>query len=128
MAYINAEETKAKRVAIKEAFPLKDGWKFSVTGSGSTLDVYLMEYPAGYTFPEKADVNHYWLDKSIERNGLGEKEAAVCRKVIDIMKAGHWDKSDIMTDYFHCAYYYYFHIGKWNKSAAVSAKSLEAAA
>ena len=128
MAYITKEETAAKRAAIKAAFPLKDGWKFSVTGSGSTLDVYLMEYPAGLSFPESADINHYWIEESIARSELGEVEAEVCKKAIAIMAEGHWDKSDIMTDYFNCSYYYYFHIGKWNKPAAVSPKTLKEAA
>ena len=56
MAYINAEQTKAIRKALKERFPEH---KFSV------------------------------------KIGAG--------------------KSDIITDYFHTAYYIHLHIGAWNK-------------
>ena len=116
MAFITKEEVSTKRAAIKAAFPAKSGWRFSVTGGGSsTLNVKIMIYPAGYEFPEQGQVNHHWIDESMKRHGLGEKEQAACRKIIDIMKDGHWDKSDIQTDYFHCSYYYYLDIGKWNK-------------
>lgn len=122
MAYITTPEVKAKRTAIKAAFPSKDGWTFSVTGgNSSTLRVDLMKYPAGYTFPEHGEINHYHMEGSFERLGIGEKEQAILRKVYEIMAEGHWDKSDIMTDYFHCAYYYYLAVGKWNKPAEAAA-------
>jgi hypothetical protein len=121
MAHITKETVNEKRAAIKKAFPAKDGWTFSITGGNtSTLSVNVMKYPAGYSFPERDDINHYHFDAHTEE--YGEKEKAVCSKIIEIMQAGHWDKSDLQTDYFFCAYYYYLHIGKWNKPCECSKK------
>lgn len=56
-------------------------------------------------------VNHYWLDTAYTGRALEYLE-----KVKAIMAVDHWDKSDIQSDYFHCAYYMNIHIGAWNKS------------
>lgn len=55
-------------------------------------------------------VNQYYLDSSFSGLALEYLE-----KVKEIMYADHWDKSDVMTDYFHCAYYVSINIGRWNK-------------
>lgn len=117
MAYITADQVKNFRNQIKAAFPVKKGWKWSVTGKNhSSVDATLMQFPKGYTFPtdKSMDVNHHYLD---ETKKLGKKEIAVFKKVNEILHSEHWDKSDIMTDYFHCAYYVNMGIGKWNKPA-----------
>jgi len=53
----------------------------------------------------------------MDRNNIGLKEQNVLHKMHDVARNGWWDKSDTMTDYFHCAYYYDIAIGKWNKPA-----------
>lgn len=114
MAYITKEQISEKRVAIKKAFPAKKGWKFSVRNENhSTLAVDIMQYPKEYDFGERASVNHFWIDDS----DFGEKEKAVLKEINDIMHEGHWDKSDSMSDYFHCSWYNSLAIGKWNKPA-----------
>ncbi len=55
-------------------------------------------------------VNQYYLDSSFSGIALEYLE-----KAKEIMYVDHWDKSDIMTDYFHCSYYVNIHIGRWNK-------------
>lgn len=60
-------------------------------------------------------VNHYWLDTAYTGRALEYLE-----KVKAIMAVDHWDKSDIQSDYFHCAYYMNIHIGAWNKSFEVT--------
>lgn len=60
-------------------------------------------------------VNHYWLDTAYTGRALEYLE-----KVKAIMAVDHWDKSDIQSDYFHCAYYMNIHIGTWNKSFEVT--------
>lgn len=119
MAFINNQTVSEKRAAIKVAFPAKDGWKFSITGGNtSTLYVHLMEFPMNYNFPEDHfQLNQYYIEREQKRLGCGDKEIKVLLKILDIMKEGHWDKSDISTDYFHCAYYYSLSIGKWDKPA-----------
>ena len=60
------------------------------------------------------DINHYYL-----HNYICEEEY---RKIIRIMKEatasvgqGWFDESDIQTDYFNTAYYYYLRIGSYEK-------------
>lgn len=36
------------------------------------------------------------------------------------MLEDHWDKSDIQTDCFHCAYYHNLYIGEWDKPYKVT--------
>lgn len=55
-------------------------------------------------------VNHYWLDTAYSGKALEYLE-----KVKAIMSVDHWDKSDIQSDYFHCAYYMHINIGAWDK-------------
>jgi hypothetical protein len=60
-------------------------------------------------------VNHYWLDTAYTGRALEYLE-----KVKAIMAVDHWDKSDIQSDYFHCAYYMNINIGAWDKSFEVT--------
>lgn len=55
-------------------------------------------------------VNNYWLKDNFSGVALEYLEAAY-----KIMLEGHWDKSEIQTDYFNCAWYNNIHIGRWNK-------------
>lgn len=54
-------------------------------------------------------VNHYYID---------DHYTGRAKEVLNAIKRGlmaeHWDKSDSMTDYFHCAYYVSINIGNWN--------------
>ena len=45
-------------------------------------------------------INQYYLDTQFSGKALEYLEKAKA-----IMHVDHWDESDIMTDYFHCAYY-----------------------
>ena len=56
------------------------------------------------------NVNHYYLDRSFDGIALEYLEKAYA-----IMKTGHYDNSDVMTDYFDCAWYNHIVIGKWDK-------------
>ena len=135
MAYITSEQVKEMREKIKAAFPAKDGWKWSVTKRDhSVVTAALMQFPAGYDFAIKrpegstgselyTQLNHYHLDTC----GLGKRETAVMKKVNEILHIGHWDKSDIMTDYHHCSHYVYLHIGKWDKPAVQAAPKVRKA-
>lgn len=117
MAYISAAEVKEIRDNIKAAYPVKDGWKWSVRGHNhSSVKASLMAYPKGYKFPGHSDVNYYYIDRM---ENVGEKEKEVLTKVKEILFAKHWDESDIMTDYFNCAFYVSMEIGRWNKDAVM---------
>jgi len=119
MAYINKEEVKAVRTALKAAFG-KD-WKFSVTGGNtSSLHINLMAGPV--SMPKDAgDINHYHMESNLEqleRNDL----LPVFAKIMEIGMADHWDKSDSMTDYFHCSFYFSMGYGKFNKAYSQNVK------
>ena len=72
-------------------------------------------YPIG----DHLQVNTYYADEWA--NEVGEPEVAnFYGDLVKAMKAptsrGEWfDKSDIMTDYFHVAYYIDINAGQWNK-------------
>lgn len=133
MAFITSEQVKDMRNMIKKAFPASKGWKWSVTKEHhSSVNATLVQFPAGYDFAIKREgqdtsddlytqLNYYYLDES----GLGKREVAVMKKVNEILHTGHWDKSDIQTDYFNCAHYMSLHIGKWDKPAVQAPKKVK---
>jgi hypothetical protein len=55
-------------------------------------------------------VNHFYLDRAFSGVALEYLE-----KAKEIMLVDHWDDSDVMTDYFSCAYYIDMHIGSYSK-------------
>ena len=118
MAYITTDQVKEKRNLIKEAFPAKEGWKFSVKRQHhSSIIIAIMQYPDNYDFgTEHLGINHYWFNDSEE---YGDAEKEVIKKLNDIAHLGHWDESDIMTDYFNCAFYVTLEIGKWDKNPTI---------
>jgi len=125
MAYIDKETAALIKNQIKETYPLKDGWKWSISvNHHSTFRVALMEFPPEYNFPAKCNVNHHWMDQQVEDLG-GEKELEVFKKVNKILHSsdnGFFDDSDMMTDYFHTAWYVSLSVGKWDKEAKIRAR------
>jgi len=138
MAYISAVEVKAIRDELKKTFP---EYRFGVRkGAGSlSVNVTVKKGPAFKTF-EKFDrysdelktidlnngagVNTYWLEETTGPN------APFFEKVVEIIKTApakagvgrEWfDDSDIMTDYFHTAYYFDVSVGEWNKPYEITA-------
>lgn len=63
--------------------------------------------PEPYTF----QVNPFWIDSHWDG-----QSREIFNALNEAMKAGEWyDRSDITTDYFDTAYYYYINVGSWNK-------------
>jgi hypothetical protein len=62
------------------------------------------------TKEQNISVNQYYLDSSFDGIALEYLE-----KAKSIMLVDHWDRSDIQSDYFNCAYYVNISIGRWNK-------------
>ena len=56
------------------------------------------------------ECNPYYLDRHFSGDALWFLE-----QVLAILKIGHYDNSDIMTDYFNCAYYIHICIGTYDK-------------
>tara|TARA_Y100000034_G_C6816559_1_gene367402 strand:+ start:339 stop:731 length:393 start_codon:yes stop_codon:yes gene_type:complete len=55
-------------------------------------------------------VNPYWYKEHFTGKAL-----AFLSEVIPAMNVGNFDKSDIMTDYFHVGWYVDVNVGRWNK-------------
>lgn len=70
------------------------------------------------TKQQNISVNQYYLDSSFSGKAL-----EYLQKAKEIMYADHWDKSDVMTDYFNCAYYVNMNVGRWNKPYQFIAQS-----
>ena len=138
MAYINAEEVKAIRNALKKKFP---EYKFSVTkdNGGLNVNVAIMEGPAFKAEEERYhqvwdkyvtvdlneghhQINHVWCKDHYPNNGK------FFQQIVEIIKTAPYyagvgdlwfDESDAMTDYFHTAYYFHIEVGKWDKAFKV---------
>ena len=112
MAYISQKDKKELAPAIKSVLK-----KYNMKGSiainhHSSLVVNLQSGPIDFKQPNGATrVNVYWINDhyvGVAKDFLNELLVA--------MKGDKWfDKSDIMTDYFHTAYYNDINVGKWNK-------------
>lgn len=138
MAYVSSEIISAKRIALK-ALNKQYGVKATLSGKNtSTLKVTISageidfignaasimreEFLNGsfkaQMYDKLADdlekqkyiqVNHYYIENYFTGIAL-----EYIQKIKDLMLDGHWDESDSMTDYFHCAYYISIDIGRWN--------------
>ncbi len=132
MAYITAEEVGVIRRDLKEAFPASDGWKFSVKLDGGHLGVSVcfMEGPVDLLAYDPCDefrnpmadrdptrvmsrdqINHFWINAHHP-----PETAAIFNKAHAIIALEHWDKSDMQSDRFHCAFYIHMGVGHYNKS------------
>jgi len=60
------------------------------------------------------DVNTYHIDR-----GYTGEVRQFLTELKDAMMQGNFDKSDIMTDYFHVGWYIDINVGRWNKPYTV---------
>lgn len=130
MAYIRTEEVAEIRKALKAKYGKK--FKFSVTKRDGGLAV-CVAITAG-----EADFSNLWESKTEDDYGYGYvqvnsyhtteenygKHAKLFTEITDIIKTAPanaeggrawFDKSDSQTDYFHTAYYFDLHVGKWDR-------------
>lgn len=121
MAYINAESVKEKRQKIKKEFPIKNGWKFSITKVNlSTIKLAILQAPydmleekhkeRGYT-----SVNYF----HISDNYSGRIKDDLL-KMYQILNEGNYDRSDLMIDYHNVGFYVDMTIGSWDKGFKVA--------
>lgn len=111
MAYISQKDKKELAPGIKAVLK-KYGMKGSIAiKHHSSLVVNLQSGPIDFDMDGYTSVNVYHIDRhytGIAKDFLNE--------LVKAMKGTKWfDKSDIMTDYFHTAYYIDINVGKWNK-------------
>ena len=120
MAYVSQEKKKELAVGIKSVLK-----KYKMKGTiavqnHSTLVVNLKSGPINFA----AQSSHYQVNPyHVESQWTGVAKEFLL-ELLEAMKGegtGWFDKSDIMTDYFHTAWYNDINIGKWNKSYELTA-------
>ena len=138
MAYINAEEVKAIRIALKEEFGKT--YKFGVKRDGSSgVRITFKEGPAfetvtkydPYAQEDKlVDINNYSQINHYHTERLyGENNAKILDKVSEIAHTApglsggktYYCNDDTQSDYFDRAYYVSIHVGAWNNPYQVAA-------
>lgn len=92
------------------------GIKISVRSDYNHIDVTLMQAPFLPTIEpmmkDRISVNQYSYQTS---EALSPECKMFFQQVDEIIKKYYWDKSDAITDYFNCAFYYSYGIGRWDK-------------
>ena len=122
MAYIKTEEVSAIRNELKKRFG-HTGLKFGVrkmhhSSVHVTIKSGTIDFSDHFSHGEGyAQINHYHLDMYGEHEKLFEDILNVIKVApADADGGREWfDKSDIMTDYFHTAFYISMNIGSWDK-------------
>lgn len=134
MAYVSEQVITKARTALK-ALNKEYGVKATLSGKGGlslnlTIAEGIIDFLNNYCetiaskrihrdaeqtiawvkLEQNININPYYLDTQFSGKALEYMEKAKA-----IMYVDHWDKSDVMTDYFHCAYYVDMRVGRWNK-------------
>ena len=112
----NTATTKEIAKEIKSTLSKLKDVKLSVTSDYNHINVALMEAPFCPTIEPaekpRISVNQY----SYKTSEILSTDTKVFFQLVDeIIKKYHWDKSDAMTDYFNCAFYYSYGVGRWDK-------------
>ena len=121
MAYINKEKTAKIRKVLKEKFPRKDGWKFSLRKNHGTLHCDILSAPINLG----ADIDRLqeWGYVGINQYHLyNYKHQEIFKEILNILDGNfleederNFDKSDAMTDYFHVGWYVSLSLGNYEK-------------
>jgi hypothetical protein len=117
MAYISTETVKEMRNTIKNVFPSKDGWKFSVKRDHySSVSCSILQAPIELRIDENntnENVNNFWINSRY--NGLNYKATEILNAINDILNLNNYDRSDVQSDYFDVGHYVTMRIGEWDK-------------
>ena len=117
MAYISTETVKEMRNTIKNVFPSKDGWKFSVKRDHySSVSCSILQAPIELRIDENntnENVNNFWIESRY--NGLNDKATEILNAINDILNLNNYDRSDVQSDYFEVGHYVTMRIGEWDK-------------
>ena len=117
--YTPAKENAQKiRQDLKAELP---GLKFSVKSDHNSIGIALMRAPksvfvSGLPDAGYRQVNPYAVGESPVLNEYGKK---IFKAVNEIVKRYHWDDSRAEVDYFSCAFYFNFAVGRWDKTFGV---------
>lgn len=106
-------EKSTKEIAkeIKNEIQKIKGVKLSVRSDYNSIDVHVMQAPFAVLngSMDHKQINRYYFN---EDDDLTKEGKTLFNLIDEIIKKYHWDKSDLMTDYFNCAFYYHYSVGK----------------
>lgn len=136
MAYV--DQTKKAKIAATLKTIMPKGWKYSLAvRNSSTIVLTVAQAPVDLLAeltkvrndraerrgdeiwrekPDHFDVNVYHLDTAFDGDLL-----VLFKKIVAALNTDNFDKSDIMTDFFHVGHYVDIQIGRWNKPFVVAA-------
>ncbi len=135
MAYIKTEEVSAIRNELKKRFG-HTGLKFGVkkqhhssvhvtikAGPIDFSDIYKDHYGSGDHY---AQVNVYHLSNYGQHQPFFEEVLKIIKTAPALAEGGRewFDKSDIMTDYFHTAFYINLNVGEYDKPYVYNGKKI----
>jgi hypothetical protein len=135
MAYIKTEEVSAIRNELKKRFG-HTGLKFGVkkqhhssvhvtikAGPIDFSDIYRDHYGSGDHY---AQVNVYHLSNYGQHQPFFEEVLKIIKTAPALAEGGRewFDKSDIMTDYFHTAFYINLNVGEYDKPYVYNGKKI----
>jgi|TARA_B110000438_G_scaffold189360_1_gene180988 hypothetical protein len=131
MAYIKKEEVSAIRNELKKRFG-HTGLKFGVKNRHhSSVHVTIKAGPIDFSDiyrdgDEYAQVNIYHLQNYGQHQPFFEELEKIIKTAPSLAEGGRewFDKSDIMTDYFHTAFYIDLDVGTYDKPYIYNGKKI----
>lgn len=131
MAYIKKEEISAIRNELKKRFG-HTGLKFGVKNRHhSSVHVTIKAGPIDFSDiyrdgDEYADINIYHLQNYGQHTPFFEELEKIIKTAPSLIEGGRewFDKSDMMTDYFHTAFYIDLDVGSYDKPYVYNGKKI----
>ena len=131
MAYIKKEEISAIRNELKKRFG-HTGLKFGVKNRHhSSVHVTIKAGPIDFSDiyrdgDEYADINIYHLQNYGQHTPFFEELEKIIKTAPALAEGGRkwFDKSDMMTDYFHTAFYIDLDVGSYDKPYVYNGKKI----
>lgn len=121
MAYASKELATALRERVKP-INKKFGMKTSVSRDSGRLTLRVisgkLELPQVYSANPYYTLSYHHGFTSGSRSAhyaFSTEQAEYLNALREALMHDHWYKSDIMSDYFSCAFYPYLEIGRWDK-------------
>jgi hypothetical protein len=138
MAYVSQEKKKEIHAALKAVFPKSWRWSLAVNHGSSLVlniwsapvDLLAMVNAVGQKRAENCNQQHLWSPSRsyaqlnpyyLENQFEGEALKIMVKAKAQMFGHGYFDKSEPMTDYFHCAWYVNMNLGKYDKPFKVVA-------
>ena len=116
MAYINQVGKKVIAASLKEAMKKFPTVKYSLSIRNNMSIVCKItkgpEFLKPPTDRTSESVNIYYLDEHHKDNA---QKLDVLTTVLNCLSLNHYDRSDVQSDYFDCAFYRDIEIGAWDK-------------